>query len=242
MSQPLPPTLSAIRRSVAVRCGLSQATDINSRHRELIDEFIRKAQREIFLRASWARLRQTASIPLITGQVDYDIPDATYVGGIITLEVVNLNNTNQQLTYDDSRDLQAYENDAPTQPQWWRIVNDNIRILPQPDATQFPSLYIEYELGVVDPVNDQDRIVVDGEAVVQLATISMKKQMGTFSDLADDEKTFVRYLVDLRSYNNPTRMYGQASRDWQGPIYVKLNSYPTGAGTGPYSAMWNPWF
>lgn len=241
MSQPLPPTLSALRRSVAVRCGLAQGTDINARHRELIDEFIRKAQREVFLRASWSRLRRTTVIPLVTGQVDYDIPDATYVGGIIALEVVNLNNTNSPLTYDDSRDLQVYENADPTQPQWWRVVNDNIRILPKPNAADFPSLYMEYELGLVDPVNDQDRIVCDGEAVVQLATLSMKTHMGTFTDLSTDKATFLQYLKDLRSYNNPTRMYGQASRDWHGPIYVRLNSYPTGAGTGPYSPTWAPW-
>ncbi len=241
MSQPLPPTLSAIRRSVAVRCGLAQATDVNARHRELIDEFIRKAQREIFLRASWARLRRTASIPLVTGQVDYDIPDATYVGGIITLEVVNLSNNNTQLTYDDSRDLQAYENAEPTQPQWWRVVNDNLRILPQPNAADFPALYMEYELGLVDPVNDQDRVVCDGEAVVQLAVLSLKAHLGTFGDTSVDKATFLQYLKDMRSYNNPSRMYGQASRDWQGPIYVRLNSYPTGAGTGPYSPTWAPW-
>lgn len=241
MPQPLPPTLGEIRVEVATRSGLMGVNDTNARHKSLVDSFIRRAHREIFLANPWARLRKTVTFASVDQQTDYDIPDATYVGGIICLEALDTKGVHRPLVYDDSRDLSIYELSNATQPQWWRVIDDVIRVLPKVDAANFPSFYMEYEAAPVNLVNDADRAVTDGEAVIQKATIYLKRHLGTFADLKTEEMEHADYLKHARNFTLPGRMYGTASRDWQGPIYVRLNSYPTGAGTGPYTPTWNPW-
>ena len=241
MPQPLPATLSEMRASVMTRSGLSTVNDVNARHRSLIDEFLRKAQRYIYLKATWARMRRAASFASQDEVTDYDIPDDTTVGGIYRLVIVDVDGVEDQLVYDDVADLQALTLSAKGKPQYYRIIDDVIRVLPKVDAAAYPTFRIEYELAPQPLVNDQDRPAVDSEAMVQHATMAMRSHMGIEEDPKMKMLELQEYLELLKQQVNPGRMYSMASRTFQGPAYYEWNGYPTGIGTGPYWSGWSPW-
>lgn len=243
MAAPLPPTLGDLRQSVAIRAGLATNGTLNTSLLPLIDDQITSAQKQILLRASWARLQVTETIILAAGQRDYDLPpSAGAIGDVQQLLLENEDGTRSQLRYDDSWTLTASQTMAETagRPTTWAYIDDVIRLNRVPDVDTYPAIIATSMKGETQLKIEQDRAAVDGEAIIMLATIGVKKLLGVDFDLESDFGDFVQYLKDLRSSRaGPGREIDMASQRATGVAYWDA---PTagfvGLGTWP---DWNPW-
>jgi hypothetical protein len=242
MTLPLPPTLVSLRNSVAIRAGLASSGNLAARSQDLLDELLIEAQKEIYLRAQWARLWRTADISLVTGQRDYDIPSDLYIGTIGELWVYNNETPSRPfpVKYEDSIDAEWLSNPGTSQgrPLVWKILNDLLRIAPEPDATIYPTLQLHYQQAPSDLVSDQSRASIDGEALIRLATIRLKIYLGIGGPQDEAMAAFQRYLYDLRAASSPARSYDMASQRLMGPAYWTQPSVD--AFVTPYVAGWNP--
>ena len=243
MTLPVQPTLAEMKRSVLVRSGLADMADINARYNDLLTELINRAQLKIYLEANWTALRVRTTFASVDDTTDYDIPSATSIGGIIRLAIKDLDDSETDLSYDDTSDIEGYLKTDKTKPTFWRIIDGVIRVLPKVDATAYPTFIMEYMTVPTTLVNDTDRCAIDGEALKQYATILFKRHLGTFKDsLRSDELDLGAYIMLLRGRNAPARMFNLASRQYMGPAYGPGISSVTGYGITPYYwAGWSPW-
>lgn len=240
MTLPLPPTLVDLRQSVAVRAGLAGSGNLAARSTPLIDELLRQAQTEIYLRCAWARIWRTTDITLTTGERDYDIPADTVIGNIGPIWVKNLDGRPFPVQFEDMLEVEWVSQDlqANGRPMTWNIVNDILRISPAPDAAVWPNLTLHYQQAPNTLTSDQSRASIDGEALIQLATIRLKENMGIGGPQQPDIARFERYLYDLRAASSPARVYATATRHIDGPAYWTSPSADTY--TTPWISGWNP--
>ena len=240
MVLPLETSLVDLRREVATRCGLNSTGKMGERFNALILSHLNQAQKEIYLRAYWARLQRKISVPLQAGVTDYDIPDATTLGGIHRVTVQNNAAPPHEyaLIYEDALETQDYLTINNTKPMYFQLINDIIRVVPQPDTSVYPNLFMYCELAAVPLVAETDLASVDSEALIQNATIKTKIFLGVGGDIGEAKATYERYMLDLRSNIGMSRSYPIASRKIDGPIYWKapsVNAYST-----PFAPDWNP--
>jgi len=205
----------------------------------LIDEFINQTQKQLYTRAYWARLSRRLEFSLVTDQTDYDIPSVTTIGGIHRVTVADLNGREIELKYEDVLEVQDFTRVNSSRPIFFSVNDDVLRISPSPDATKFPTMFMEVELALTKLVADTDRTVIDTEALVQGATILLRKDLGTGGSQASADADLRQYLLDLRGLVSPNRSYPIASRTIDGPAYWRqpsVNQYAQ-----PFSTDWNPW-
>lgn len=238
MTLPLVPTLGEIRRSVATRCGLATSGNLLARSKDLLDQHIVAEQWALFRRASWCRTLQEYVIPLVTAQTDYDLLALTTPGCIHRIASKNADNKYFYLKYDDTLDLYNYPSTAASRPAYWQIINDQLRVLPATDATEWPSLLLTVTARPANLVNDDDRPVVDAEALIRAATILHKEYLGIGGDQSQARMDLKQYMLDLRSDSSPGRTFNIASADPNGPAYWDVPTVD--AATTPYSPSWNP--
>lgn len=244
MALPLPPTLLELRQSVGIRVGLATSGSLSLSMQAVIDEHLNKCQREIFLRASWARQVVDTQITLITGQRDYDVPDeAGIIGRVQRLDVQDIRNVRWPVEYDDSLWLENnLENvNQPSRPTTWQYINDIIRLTPVPNADIWPLMNVRLILTDAPLKVQTDRTCVDGEALVQYTTIVTKEYMGVAGDQTKARQEFYQYMNDLRSASvGPGRSFNIASERITGVPYWR---WPTvDAAVLPFSSSWNPWW
>lgn len=237
MTLPLSPTLADVRNSVAIRCGLATSGTLANNLRAVIDEMVRKCQAQIYLRATWARQVFEQTITAVNGERDYDIPSVTTIGGILRVAAVDSKGKFKAMAYDDLLDIENITY-TPGKPEFWKIIDDMLRVKPAPDTTEYPSFLLLLYRAPASMVADADRTVVDGEALIQLATIGVKEYLGVGGDQRVARAEFERYLLDLRQSVSPPRMFLIATRRLDGPAYW---TWPTvDAATMPYAVDWNP--
>lgn len=242
MTLPLPPTLESLRNSVSIRVGLAASGNLSARMQPILTELIRQAQAEIYHRCSWARLWRTTDISLVSGQRDYDIPADSFIGTIGPVWCINDENRPFPVEYDDTLEVEwstpATAGLESGRPLWWKVLNDLLRIAPAPDATVYPTLQLHYQQASGVLTSNESRASVDGEAIIQLATIRMKEYMGVGGPQMGEVARFERYLYDLRATVAPQRSYGIATRTIDGPAYWTSPSADTY--TTPWISGWNP--
>lgn len=175
------PTLSEVRTAVAVRLNLGvQAAQAPAR-RNLLDEFIRAAFHDILETAYHLVLHVRLSTDLVDMEHSYDTPDNMNPGDIGAVYVLDTEGNEYPL----SQGLQSSERtlwkEPPTAqqalgktnkglPQRWEIVDQNFDIYPAPDTEKYPTLVIEGKRLPPEPQNSDDRIDLDKEALIRLAT------------------------------------------------------------------------
>jgi hypothetical protein len=174
----------------------------------------------------------------VTGQSDYDIPSFTTIGMIHRVSVTNSDDKVFWVRYDDSLDLENFPPTATGQPQYYRIVNDLLRLYPSVDATNWPTLTITASAAPAPMISDTDRPVVDAEALIRLATIDMKEYLGIGGPQQNKRMEFERYLLDLRADTSPSRSFNMASDNVIGPAYWTVPTVD--AATTPFAPGWNP--
>ena len=240
MTLALESSLVDLRNEVVTRCGLNASGKMGGRFTPILDSLINQAQREIYFRAYWARLQRKLSIPLASGVTDYDIPSVTSLGGIHRVTVQNnaAPPHEYELRYEDALETQDYLNINNTRPMYFQLINDIIRVVPMPDISVYPTMFMYCELAAVKMASETDRCAVDSESIVQNATMKMKKYLGIGGDQSEARQEYERYMLDLRSSDGMNRSYPIASRKIDGPIYWKspsVNAYST-----PFAPDWNP--
>jgi len=253
MSLSLLPTLEEIRNSIVVRCGLANSGTLPVKQQRWIDEEIRRAQRELWSAYHWLRRSASVQIPMSAGVARYDLPNVFQLGGIHRVGLLATDGKVHELRHDDLIDIRnQYRH--PGKPRYWKVTGTTVAAAAVPPLPATTDLYLEvtpaptseWTALVVEGVlrdypveQDTDRVVLDGEAIVQLVTIRYREYMGLGGDQGRNRADFTVYLDNLRGLEAPTMMYPQASRKVDGPAYW---NYPSNAGSfQPYAPTWTPW-
>ena len=175
MALPLPPTLSEVRQSVAVRLNFGTAAIQSAEQVALLDEWIRRAAREIELEAAWLHLKVEERVDLIADQTVYDIPDGFDLGALDEVGIVAVNDDGDESFYPLANELRDYERTEYGQaeaslPLRMEVIDQQITILPKPDVERYPYLYVRGRKRVSPPRHHSDRIPLDAEALIQWTT------------------------------------------------------------------------
>ncbi len=246
MALSLTPTLQETREEVLTRNGYATSGNKAANVQALVDSFVRAAQRELFVRMNWTMNQKRATLPLIQGQQQYDWPDDVEPGDIRTITVTHTNGHE----YDVGMGLRTNERDASRtdgvvdegRPVLATYVDKMIEFWPAPSA-EYLIATIDYSIGSSVLVDDADRLVVDGEACIQLATMKFKRHLGI--DVArDDVATFERYLTDLQSRQSTGEGFQLGGHQSFRNAVQKVNRVAAQRRNGngqPFSTEWNPW-
>jgi len=252
MSLSLLPTLEDVRNAVAIRVGMANSGTLSQKQQALLDEEIRRAQRELFVACHWPRRHVSVNIALSTDVFKYDLPNVLNLGGIHRVGLLESDGKKvNTLVYDDLQDIgNTYTTSG--KPRFWKVMGDTVAASPAtspavsaqlfispPPVSSWTTVIVEGQMRDYPPVLDDDRIVVDGEAVIQTAAIRFKEYYGIGGSQAQNRQDLSSYIVGLRNQEAPSRMYAIASRKADGPAYWDRPS--TAAGYAPYSVDWNPW-
>ncbi len=168
MTLPLGLTLEEVRRKVLLRCGMTNQAQHNANSQAVVDEFIRAAHREYYFKADWQAGRKRLSIAVTQGVATYDWPDETEPGQIHDVYVVN--DDDAPFGIDPAPDRwERWWRDKDGRPRFYELVDGGITLYPTPDEN-YPELIIGYMEREPDLVADSERMLVDSEVVVQLAT------------------------------------------------------------------------
>jgi len=258
MALAIAPRLSAVRRAVAVRCKMGAQAERSPAFRDEMDEWIREAFHEIINEADFLVLKMRAEIDLIHGQHSYDVPDNLNAGDIdnvyVRQKVVSdTGGTQTTQEYVLKPGLRAYERSAWKMPEpdpetgeqedrtslplRYEIVDQNFDIYPAPNTDIYSTLVIEGYRTPPEPTHNDDRLEVDKEAIIRLAT-AIGKAARRQSDAADTRARYEMYVEKYRanqSEGDTFRVGGRFSRKF--PCQQQRST------TGPdYSRypFWNP--
>lgn len=235
MAAPLPPTLAELRSSVMARAGMSASGSVNARLFTLVDEFINKAQAWLYLEGAWVRVLRSTTFASVDGVADYDLPESAEVGSIQWLALLNTEGEPTPILYTDDPGNRRLDLMAPGLPLAWRYIDEMIRVSPAPLAATYPTFVCDYYLPNRRLVQATDRTVIDGEAIVQAATIDLKEHLGTFADTGAARKDLAAYLARLREFSAIPESISPVSRGtWP------VDSYNP-PGIGIQLPTWRPW-
>lgn len=195
-----PEPLSWIRKEVFTRAKLNTGGDRGARALELVDSCIRRAQRELTLKAPWVRLKTTRYITLVDEVTEYDFPDDMDPGRIMQILVRDPSTKRRcDLKGDPSTQRQNnYANADAGQPRYFWFMDQALNITPKPDVDTWDRLEIIGFMAETKLVNDEDLCSVDAEALIQRANIflRMERDLPVTPDLRDSHTA---YLNDLRA-------------------------------------------
>ena len=192
MPEALSPTLVELRNSVLVRGGYSVSGGQAADAYPLVDELLRRAQRELHLEAPWLAQRVRKTQSLITDQSVYDTPDDALMTRIGRLAVINDAGNEYDLVSGHGADLRNSTKTSGA-PVCFEIVDRALRIYPAPTAT-WVTLVIEYYQNPAQLIAETDRTNVDPEALIQRATYLLKRHTGLGGDPRMDQADHMRYL------------------------------------------------
>jgi len=233
MSLSLQPTLGEVRKSVMLRAGVGQPGPSNALIQAQTDEYINQSQLELYYEAEWVRKSVTATFNFIAGVADYNVPDDCDIGNVNRLYIENNKGSFYEPKYDFLVDfLNTYK--TPNMPRFWTIQDGVIRFLPAPDGTTWIKFHFDYYLDATPLVNDADRASVDGEALIQRATIKLQTQLGIGGDVSLAMSQHLKYLDRVRVNQGPPQAFPMAPRKVDGPAYWDR------ARSIPYTPEWNP--
>lgn len=235
MPEALPPTLIELRNAVLIRAGMNITDGSAGQYFPLIDELLRKSQKELHLEAPWLRNYVRVTQATTPGNSDYDLPDDCLFSDMGRVSVGNLDGKQYPLRYGDGaiRNVTSYANSSSF-PLYYEIQDQVLRIYPTPD-TNWVTLIYEYHKGATQLVAETDRTNIDGEAMVQRTTYYLKRQTGFGGDWKPEREEHMRYLNRLREEQGVVRAI-----DMRGSLRGRYDRY---VGNGaPYTSTWAPWY
>lgn len=211
-----PMTLSQVRDEVFTRCTLNQGGDRGSRALKLVDSCIKRAQKELELKAPWLRLSATRTVTLSEGVVVYDFPDDMDPGR--TLDVFVRNVSSGKYARLIAEPNQSQKNAATTatnnQPFFYWYENEQLNLTPPPAVATWDSLKLEGYLRASLLTNDEDLLSVDGEAVIQRAEIFARPRLGlqVTKDMVESHQAYVRDTAAHQTEAGSVVMGGDTSQ------------------------------
>lgn len=201
MAFALPLTLAEARRSVAVRLNFGPQADASLDMRALLDEFVRRAARELLLEADWVELQVELAYETVPAQHLYDWPDNMDLGRIESIFVVDKEGREFPLE-PGLRDYERNQWDSKGEveraglPLRYEVVNEDLRIYPAP-SDQYPEIHFRGYMTPRPPLKSEDRIPVDHEALIQKATAIGKKHF-SMPDAQQADLDVALYLSRVR--------------------------------------------
>ncbi len=215
MSLPAPATLSQVCDEVFTRCTLNTGGDRGSRALKLVQSQIRRAQRELVVKAPWLRLLGSVTINLVTGQTVYDFPDEMDPGKYADLYIRNATSLAYfPLTPDPSQRQRNALGNANASRAFYYWFNDGaLNITPAPDITGWDQLRIDGYLRESALVNNTDLVSVDFEALVQRTELFVRPRIGQVvtPDMTSSHLAYVREVRALQGENPGTMAGGDTS-------------------------------
>jgi hypothetical protein len=178
------PSLAEIRQSVAIRINMGKQAKTSTALHDLLDEHIRSAYELLVREAWWVILDVSVAVPLDLDNHFYDPPDAVEIGSIHLITVIDTNKREIPLT----RGINAAERSAfrvdkdgnttpgvnSSLPLRWEILDQKLAIYPAPDITQYTDLIVYARAKPRAPYKSGDIVLLDKEALVATATVSLK--------------------------------------------------------------------
>lgn len=205
-------TLSEVRRSLALLLNLGTFAEQATETRQLLDEFIRQAVAFIDLEAPWVRRRARTDLALVTNQSVYDFPDNVRPGRLVELSIVNTNGNERALHPGVTAQERAYYRNVTASgalPTHWEIVDEQLNILPAPDATNYPTLRLTYYRAAVLPSSDDDELPLDGQAVLLYAThLGREHYLGGSGGKRQEYEQYIQRLRPLEAQRDTIHMGG----------------------------------
>ena len=231
MPEPLPPTLTELRNSVLIRTGFNATDGSAGGCFPLVEELLRRSQKELHLEAPWLRNWKRTSQTVTTDEHDYDLPDDALIGDMSRVAIADAEGKEYDLEYGSG----SIRNITTTSgmPKWYEIQDNVIRLHPAPSA-DWPTLIYEYYEGPADLVADTDRPTIDGEAIIQRATYYLKRQTGFGGEWQPEREEHLRYLKRMQEEQGEIRaidMRGSHARR-----YVR-----TIGDNAAWTTTWSPW-
>jgi hypothetical protein len=233
MPEALAPTLVELRNSVLVRGGYSVSGGQAADAYPLVDELLRKAQRELHLEAPWLTQRTRATYSLITDQAVYDTPDDALMSRLGRIAVINDSGNEFDLTAYHGAQLRNITKTSGM-PYAYEIVDRALRLYPAPTAT-WVTLVIEYYQNPASLLSETDRTNVDPEALIQRAAYLLKRHTGLGGDYKADMADHMRYLQ--RTSQEQGEIRAISMRGYVPVVYDNLRL----RGSRYWRTDWNPW-
>lgn len=221
MAFALPPTLSDVRRSAAIRLNFGVQADAAPDMRALLDEFIRRAARELLLEANWTELLVETQTPLIVAQHAYDFPDNFDLGRLEAVFVTDADGREYRLE-PDVRDYERNQWDSRGEeersgmPLRYEVRDQMVYIYPAAND-EYIALHFRGYMTPLPPYHEDDRIPVDREALIQ-KTVAIGKKHFTMPDAGQADLDLALYLNRLRpteSNNSGFRIGGHFSEKFR---------------------------
>lgn len=245
MALALQPTLGELRTATLERCGLATEGNVPKTIQAIIDEKIRSAQKQIYELFPWLQTYVQRNITLVMNQAVYDIPDDTEPGKI-TFIAVRRSSDGWLLELEPGiRPAEMnYVNPTPvagTQPLRYDFINQSLFIAPVPDTTYYDVLQLNYYQIPGAFIEDEERAVVDGEALKMLSEILVKTHFGG-QDTKKLEDSFERYAANTkgRQSNGAGIMMG-GHRSLVGRTRRRNRFAWSDLQGGSNSRYWTPW-
>jgi len=241
MALPLNPTFGQIRNEVLLRCGYSTEGNQAAGVIPVCDSYIAGAEKQLFLESEWLKGEMRITVELTEDINVVDWPDEAALGEIVSVAVVKENDDGTESRFPMDSGARLQERDVATesgQPKVYEYKDENIYVYPPP-TEDYVSLEIDYRLRP-SLVNSNDRTVVDGELLTQLATFQMKEYLGL--PIGPVElRNHDRYMARVRAQNSQRsgiQLGGHRARS----TYPRLKNRIVD-GTRPNSGFdnYNPW-
>jgi len=201
MAFALPPTLSEVRRAVAIRLNRGAQAEQSPVYRDKLTQYVLQAVSELWSRYPWIISKVRFPVALIDGQSTYDWPDNMEVGRLERLIIVDKDGGESIL----DPDIRPYERanltsgDNPSSlPLRYEIINQEIVMYPPPLAETYPTMLVEGFMTPAEPVNNDDRIPMNKEALLQWAT-AVGKADERKSDAVMSMANAVQFIDRLRT-------------------------------------------
>lgn len=231
MPEPLAPTLTELRNSVLIRTGMNVTDGSAQQYFPVVDELLRRSQKELHLEAPWLRNYVRTLQNMTVGASDYDLPDDALISDMGRVSVVNTDGKQYPLEYGDGAVRNITTDNG--HPIWYEIQDQIVRVYPAPDA-EWVSLVYEYHKGPSDLVGETDRPTIEGEALIQRATFYLKRHTGFGGDWKTDREEHVRYLTRLRQEQGVVRTLNMRP-------FKPGRGYRTVGNGAVYTSTWSPW-
>lgn len=231
MPEPLPPTLTELRNSVLVRTGFNITDGSAGQFFPLVEELLRRSQKELHLEAPWLRNWKRTEVTTTADEGDYDLPDDAYITDMNRVAVLDAEGKEYELVFGDGpiRNITSESG----RPKWYEIQDNVLRLHPAPTA-EWPTLIYEYYQGPSDLVSDTDRPTIDGEAMVQRAAYYLKRHTGFGGEWQPEREEHLRYLKRLQEQQGEIRTMDMRGRR-------RLLVSRTIGNHAAWTTTWSPW-
>lgn len=200
MALPLEHTLETARQKVLLRCGMNQQASHNANIQPIVDEYIRSAHHMFFHEVEWTSLRSSEEVTLITDQNEYDFPDASDIGQLTAIYVLDTSGVPYDLAAEPTPQDRYNAGTDASRPLWFRLIDKAIEVYPVPDITEYPTLVIEYTLRESALANDSDRLQVDSDLVITQASADMRGHL-RLPGVQELQAQALRMLDRIKSQN-----------------------------------------